>query len=172
MKKFVTLLSVILFSVNANAGVSLGTSISYFKNNDPVYDYADKPVNSFNIGYNKSVNDFNISLTTNRFLNWGIEKKVKNGNTTFINKTYIDYEAIQLGYRIKRFIPSVLIANVHTEKKLSYNGVFQGKTRNDFIAYGGGLSYIVTKHIITSFNIILPNEEMDFGSSLSINYLF
>lgn len=161
-----------LICANANAGVTLGTSISYFKNNDPVYNYVDKPVNSFNIGYNKSVNSFNINLATNRFLNWGTEKQVKKGNATFINKTYIDYEAIQVGYRINRFIPNVLIGNVHTEKKLSYNGVFQGKSRNDFIAYGGGLSYIVTKHIVASFNIILPNEEMDFGSSLSINYLF
>ncbi len=156
----------------AHASFTVGLSISYVKNNDTVYNYVDKPVNNFNYGYYHHYGNFHLSLFTNRFVNWHEEKRVERNGVFFTNKTKINYEALQVGYRIKRFVPSVFIANAHIKKRLYYQGSYAGKTKNSLITYGFGSSYIITRNFLGSINVVMPNQEMKYGLSLSINYLF
>ena len=168
----INIILLILTVDNARAGFTVGSSISYFKNNEPVYKYVDKPVNGFSYGYNKHYKKLYLTTSTNRFVNWQEEKRVKKGNLIFTSKTKTEFEALQLGYRVKRFIPSVFIANAHIEKKLYYKDSFIGRSKNTVIVYGFGSSHIITRNLLGSVNIVAPNEEMFWGMILSINYLF
>jgi len=180
-KKVATLLFITLFSFNANAAFTFGTSFNYSKINHPDYKYSNdsdqlKAIlksSSFNIGYIKEINRINIGIHTNRLLNRNIKSEVKANNKTYHNKTKVAYDALSIGYRINKIIPSLFIANTEVKKKLFYNNQFLGKQDNHVYTYGASLNYLLNKTTLLGASYIAPNEEvgLEGALSLTINFL-
>ena len=179
----IKILSIVFFllAVSCNpslAAVSFGTSMMYTKINDPVYKYTNEleqaKLTSLTIGYFKEFdNKISVGAYTNRFLNKGLKRKVKANATYYNNETRTKFDAIQIGYRIKRVMPSLFIANTEVDKKLFYNGTLVGRQTNHIYTYGGSINYFVDKKTSVGLTYIAPNEEinMEGGIGLGINFL-
>ena len=167
-----------------NIKFNIGLSYLYANINDKNYDYVDKYESaeslkdqSFNVGASTFFeNNINISLSTNRFLENPVKRTVlrKRDKLQFLNKTKTTIDSISIGYKIKRFNPAVILANVKMQKSLYYKDNLVGKSSNTTIVGGINLGYFVTKNIMASASYILPNRELDLESAFAINlnYLF
>ena len=113
-RKLTTLLFITLFSFNANAAFTIGTSFTYSKINHTNYKYSNDSDQlkaiiksaGFNVGYMKEINKINIGVHTNRFLNRSINREARANGRIYRNKTKITYDALSVGYRINKVIPS------------------------------------------------------------------
>lgn len=167
-----------------NIKYNIGVSYLYANINDKNYDYVDKYESaeslkdqSFNIGASTFFkNNINVSLSTNRLLENPVRRAVirKKDKLQFLNKTKTTIDSISIGYKIKRFNPSIVLANVKMQKSLYYKDNLVGKSSNATILGGVNLGYFITKNIIASTSYILPNQELDLESAfvINLNYLF
>jgi hypothetical protein len=155
MKKL--LLIFLVLSAKANA-LTFGTGLIHTKN-DLVERQQYKP--SLTVGESWNYKKFNIAVNTNRLAVRSNELKLKNGLKL---KQKTRYDALQLGYRIKRFVPALFIANVQVEKKF-----LDQKITNNLFIYGGVLNYIVTKNFSIGFGGTTINEE---GQSFFTNFTY
>jgi len=183
---FIFLLCNCNFLLANNVKLNIGVSYSYANINDPKYDFINKyetiknPTDQFksiSIGLSKFYsNNFNWSISTNRLFNSEIKRSVKrkSDNLIFQNKTKTTIDSLLLGYRIKRFNPSLIIANVEINKSLYYQNLLVGYENKHSILSGLNLSYFTTKNFVPSFSYILPNKELHLKSvfSLNFNYIF
>jgi len=173
------------FLLANNFKLNIGLSYSYANINDPEYDFVNKyetiknprdQLKSISVGISKFYNNFNWSINTNRFFNKQIKRNVKrkSDGLIFENKTKTTIDSLLLGYRIKRFNPSLIVTNVEASKFLYYNDVLVGYEKKRAIIPGINLAYFATKNLIPSFSYILSNKEMDLEGafSLNINYIF
>jgi hypothetical protein len=178
IKTILTLLILATSCTPALATITLGTSIMYTKINDPVYKYTNEAeqlkLSSINIGYFKEFkNKISVGAYTNRFLNKGLKRKVKANTTHFVNQTKITFDAIQVGYRFKRLMPNIFVANTKVDKKLFYQNTLLGEKVNHIYTYGAGVNYYLDKKYTVNLTYIFPVEEinMEGGLALGINFL-
>lgn len=164
---------------------NIGTSIIYANINDPKYNFVNeyetlknpiKSIKSLTTGITKTFDKVNITIQTNRFINFPITRMVidKKTGINLQNKSKIINDTILIGYRFNRIVPSLLISNTKLEKSLYYKGNFQGKQTNHTILYGVNLLYLLSRNTNTSLFYIAPNKEINLESAigLGINYLF
>ena len=147
----------LLLSTKANA-LTLGTGLIYTKN-ELVKSQEYKP--SLVIGESWNYKKFNVAVSTNRLTVRSNEIELKNGLKL---KQKTRYDAFQVGYRIKRFIPALFIANVQVEKN-----IIGYKYTNNLFIYGASLNYLLTKNISFGFGGTTKNEE---GQSFFTNITF
>lgn len=183
---FIFLLSTCNFVLANDVRWNVGVSYFYANINDPEYDFVDKyetlknpkdQFKSISIGLSKFYdNNFNWSISTNRLFNSEIKRSVKrkSDGLIFQNETKTTIDSLLLGYVIKRFNPSIIIANVEASKFLYYNNFLVGYQNKRTIVPGFNLGYFATKNFMPSFSYILPNKELDLKGafSLNINYIF
>ena len=155
MRKLLIIL--FLLSTKANA-LTLGTGLIYTKN-ELVKSQEYKP--SLVIGESWNYKKFNVAVSTNRLTVRSNEIELKNGLKL---KQETRYDAFQAGYRIKRFIPALFIANVQVEKKF-----LNQKTTNNLLIYGASINYLLTKNLSFGFGGTTKNEE---GQSFFTNLTF
>ena len=155
MKKIIIIL--LLLSTKANA-LTLGTGLIYTKN-DLVKSQEYKP--SLTIGESWNYKKFNVDVNTNRLAVRSNNIELKNG---FKLKQKTRYDALQVGYRIKRFIPALFIANVQVEKN-----IIGYKYTNNLFIYGASLNYLLTKNVSFGFGGTTKNEE---GQSFFTNITY
>lgn len=183
---FIFLLSTCNIVLANDVRWNVGISYFYANINDPEYDFVDKyetlknpkdQFKSISVGLSKFYdNNFNWSISTNRLFNSEIKRSVKrkSDGLIFQNETKTTIDSLLLGYRIKRFNPSLIIANVEASKFLYYNNSLVKYENKRAIIPGINLGYFVTKNFVPSFSYILPNKELDLEGafSLNINYIF
>jgi len=155
MKKL--LLIFLLLSTKANA-LTLGTGLIYTKN-DLVKSQEYKP--SLTIGESWNYKKFNVAVSTNRLTVRSNEIELKNGLKL---KQKTRYDALQVGYRVKRFIPALFIANVQVEKN-----IIGYKYTNNLFIYGASINYLLTKNLSFGFGGTTKNEE---GQSFFTNITY
>ena len=146
-----------LISFKANA-LTFGTGFIHAKN-ELVKSQEYKP--SLTIGESWNYKKFNIAVNTNRLAVRSNNIELKNGLKL---KQKTRYDAFQVGYRIKRFIPALFIANVQVEKKF-----LNQKTTNNLLIYGASINYLLTKNLSFGFGGTTKNEE---GQSFFTNLTF
>jgi len=152
-----TILLILTASVKANA-LTFGTGFIHTKN-DLVEKQQYKP--SLTIGESWNYKKFNIAVNTNRLAVRSNELKLKNGLKL---KQKTRYDALQVGYRIKRFIPALFVANVQVEKKF-----LNQKTTNNLFIYGASLNYLINKNWSFGVGGTTKNEE---GQSFFTNITY
>jgi hypothetical protein len=188
-----TITSFIFLLINCNFALAneirwnIGVSYFYANINDSEYDFVNKyetiksprdQLKSISVGLFKSYrdNNFNWSINTNRLFNNEIKRSVKrkSDNLIFQNETKITTDSFLLGYKIKRFNPSLIVSNIESSKFLYYNNSLVGYENKRAIVPGINLGYFATKNFVPSFSYILPNKELDLEGafSLNINYIF
>jgi hypothetical protein len=191
MKKLIALSFIFLFStcnivLAGEIKYNVGLSYLYANINDSKFDYVDKyetitnpkdQLKSISVGISKFYNNnFNWSLNTNRLYNQEIKRTVKrkSDGLLFQNETKTTIDSLIVAYRVKRFNPGLLLANVEMSKFLYYKGSLVGYENKHAILGGLNLAYFATKNLIPSVSYILPNKELDLEGavSLNINYLF
>ncbi len=163
----------------------LSISSIYTNINDPNYKFINNkeiikdPLNSIkslNAGLSKQFdNGLNLSIQTNRFVNFPITRSVINNQGVILqNKSKLTSDTLLIGYKIKRFIPSLLISNSKLDKSLYYQNKFQGNQVNHSIITGININYFLTKNIQSSFIYIAPNKEfnLESGLGLGLTYVF
>jgi len=164
-------LILILLQTQAKAAPVMSVSTSYYKIEDPRFKYKNRSSRiSTNIsaGYSYEINNVNITAFSNRIFNKKKKSKVIiNGNILNL-ESKITYDALQIGYRKKRIMPSIFLANTKIE-----NRIINKETKHSF-TYGAGLNYFLNKNISTSIIYIAPNAELELkgGLGLNINYNF
>ena len=164
----------ILLPQISKAGVSVGVSNMYTKINDPSFDYVNEfeqigKITSVNVGYTKRICNYTITASTNRLLNKSLRRQVVINNYIMTSKTKIVYDSLQLGYMIKRFSPSIFLANTKVTRSITgYKAV------NHAFVGGVSLGYFLTKKINISAIYLLPNQELYLksGFGVGVNYLF
>jgi hypothetical protein len=147
----------LLLSTKANA-LTVGTGFVHTKNklvNKQEY----KP--SLTIGESWNYKKFSIDINTNRLAVRSNELELKNGLKL---KQKTRYDALQIGYRIKRFIPALFVANVQVEKKFNNH-----KCLNNLLIYGASLNYLLTKNLSFGVGGTTKNEE---GQSFFTNITY
>ena len=156
MKLIILLL---LISSNANA-ITLGTGIIHTKPKQKVISQEYKP--SLTVGQNWNYKNINVGILTNKLFSRSGYIELENGLKV---KQKVKYDALQVGYRVKRVIPALFIANTQVTKQ------FLGKkTVNNLLVYGASLNYLVTKKVLIGILGTSPNEEgQSFG--LTFNYI-
>lgn len=183
---FAFLLSTHNFALANSVTWNLGLAYIYTNTNDPQYNFVDKYENlknpkdqlkSISVGLSKFYdNNFNWSISTNRLFSGEIERSVKrkSDGLIFENKSKVTIDPLLLGYKIKRFNISLIVANVKASKFLYYNGSLVGYENKSAILPGFNFGYFANKNFIPSFSYILPNKELDLEGALSlnINYIF
>lgn len=157
--------------------LSIGASIIKANINDPKYKYINQNeiIPSFNIGLSKSFNNIVLSIQTNRLINHAISRSVTSENgIVYQNKSKITNDTVLFGYRIERFIPSMLVSNVKLNKSLWYRGNYIAKQTNHTIIYGMNFGYMLTENINANLFFIAPNRELNLKNTTGINltYLF
>ena len=165
---------------------SVGLSYMYANINDKDFDFVEKyelvknpkdQLQSFNISSSVFYdNGINIAFSTNRLFNKSIKRSVKrkSDGLIFKNETKTTIDSINLAYKVKRFNPGIVLANVGMSKHLFYNDRVVGYEKKNAIVGGFNLGYFATKHLLPSVTYILPNKELDLEGAVSfnINYLF
>lgn len=182
---FISLLSSYDLLLAKDFSFNVGVSAIYANINDPKYDFVNEyetikdPLNSIKsitTGITKTFDKVNITIQTNRFINFPITRTVidKRTGINLQNKSKITNDTIFIGYRFNRVVPSLLVSNTKLEKSLYYKGNFQGKQTNHTILYGVNLSYLLSRNTNASLFYIAPNKEINLESAigLGINYLF
>lgn len=180
MSLIISILLLLLISYPANAGFYIGTSYIYANINDKNYNFVDEFETNrlpFNLGYSKSFkNNIVISAQTNRILNSENRRSVVDRKTGILlfNKSKLTADNLSIGYRIKRIIPTFVVSNLESSKKLYYKDYIVGSKINHSIVYGLNINYIFTKNINTSIVYIAPNKKLNLEGAfgIGINYLF
>lgn len=181
LKRIAALSFIALFSFNANAAFTFGTSFTYSKINHPDYKYSNDSDQlkailrsaGLNLGYMKEINKINIGVHTNRLLNRSVNREARANGRIYRNKTKIIYDALSVGYRINKVIPSLFIANTEVKKKLYYNNQLLGKQDNHVYTYGASLNYLLNGGTLLGVSYVAPNEEVGLEGALglTINFL-
>lgn len=161
-----------------NINWNVGYSYIYLKVDDSKYDYNKKSeLSSFSAGFSKFYkNNLNWTITTNRFFNSKIKKKVtrKSDGVRFKNETKIDADSLLLGYTIKRSNISIIFSSVKVEKFLYYKGSLVGHEKKEGILKGFNLGYFIHNNLVSSFSYVSKNREVELKEffSFNINYIF
>ena len=155
MKKL--LLIFLLLSAKANA-LTFGTGFIHTKSK-LVSSQEYKP--SLTVGESWNYKKFNVAVNTNRLAVRSNNIELKNGLKL---KQKTRYDALHIGYRIKRFIPALFIANAQVEKKF-----LNQKTTNNLLIYGASLNCLITKNLYFGFGGTTKNEE---GQSFFTNITY
>ena len=156
----------------------LGTSIIKANINDPNFKFINEKelnINSLNVGVFDSYKNFTLSIQTNRLINYPITRSVVSQNgTVYQNKSKMINDTVLIGYRLDRFIPSVLISNTRLNKSLWYKGNYIAGQTNHALLYGVNLGYLLTNNINANLFLIAPDKELNLKSAagISLNYLF
>ena len=174
MRAIVCLIIFLLYPATVKAGVAVSIGIFYQKVNDSGFKYKDKydtlkKPNSISVGYTTEINNFSVLVSTNRLFHKAIKRKILIENDTFLSKTDIKYDLVQVGYRKKRIMPGLFIANAKIKTTL-----MNIKKTDDIIIYGSSLTYFISKNVSTSLIYLAPIKKLNTGSGggFSINYLF
>lgn len=168
----------ILYAKNFN--VNLGLSTFYANIKDPKYSFVNKYESvgnvNFSAGITKTFDKISLTLQTNRLGNRFIKRTVINNKTqkTLQNHSKLTADTLLVGYRYKRIVPALMLSNIKLEKSLYYNGILQGKSKQNTIITGLNLAYFITKNISSSVFYIMPNKKIYLKDSfgLGINYIF
>lgn len=181
MQKII-LFSFIFFSfcseLYAASKLYLGTSVIKADINDPNFKFINEKelnINSLNVGVFDSYKNFTLSIQTNRLINYPITRSVVSQNgTVYQNKSKMINDTVLIGYRLDRFIPSVLISNTKLNKSLWYKGNYIAGQTNHALLYGVNLGYLLTNNINANLFLIAPDKELNLKSAagISLNYLF
>lgn len=156
----------------------LGTSIIKSDINDPNFKFVNEKelnINSLNVGLFDSYKNFTLSIQTNRLINYSVTRSVVSQNgTMYQNKSKMINDTVLIGYRLERFIPSVLVSNAKLNKSLWYKGNYIAGQTNNTLLYGVNFGYLLTKNINANLFLIAPNKELNLKSAtgISLNYLF
>ena len=190
LSKFLLTLSILLSQCNIalaeKQAFGVGLSYMYANINDKDFDFINKyesvknPKDQFrSVNFSSSVfydNGFNTTISTNRLLNNETKRTVKrkSDGLTFQNETKTTIDSITLGYKINRFNPVIVLANVGMSKHLFYKNNLVGYEKKHSIVGGFNLGYFTLTRFIPSVTYILPNKELDLEGafSINVNYLF
>jgi hypothetical protein len=185
LTSFISFLSSYDILLAKDFSFNLGVSAIYANINDPKYDFVNEyetvknPLNSIksiNFGITKSFDNLNITIQTNRFINFPLTRNVVDKKTGIAlqNKSKINSDTLLIGYRFGRFVPALLVSNTKLEKSLYYKGNFQGKQTNYAILYGLNFGYLLSRNTNASLIYISPNKELNLESAIGLgfNYLF
>lgn len=182
---FISLLSSCDLLLAKDFSFNVGVSAIYANINDPKYDFVNEyetikdPLNSIksiNTGITKSFDNLNVTIQTNRLINFPLTRTVvdKKTGVTLQNKSKITSDTLLVGYRFGRFVPALLVSNTKLDKSLYYKGNFQGKQTNHTILYGLNFGYLLSRNTNASLIYIAPNKELNLESAIGLgfNYLF
>lgn len=190
MKRVLCLLILInCFTCSASFAKSsslvLGLSYLCTNTNDKDFDYINKyeevknpkeQLKNLSLGYSTFYKNFNSTLSTNRIFSRKSKRSVirKADNILFKSQTKLTVDSLTLGYRVDRFNPAIVLANVTSSNHLLYNGSVVAYEKKSTIVGGVQLGYFVTRNLIPSLVYILPNKELDLEGALTVNfnYLF
>lgn len=164
---------------------NIGASILYANISDPKFKLVDeydvirnpfKTIGSLNTGITKSFDKINITLQTNRLINFPVVRLIADKKTgaVYHNKTRLFNDTILVGYRINRFVPSLFASKIRLSRALYYKGDFRGKKITDTFLYGVNFGYLLTKKTNVSLMYIAPQKDINLDSAfgLTFNYLF
>lgn len=185
MKKYLIKIIVTLLLLStpalAKSSISIGTTMSFLKIDDPNFKYINNndqlQLSSLNLGlhYQPNKTAFVYSVLTNRILNRGVNRQVrsKNNNNIYTNTTKVIADTIMLGYQIRQFIPSVFLSNVNVDKAILINNVYKHDIKNSFI-WGINTTYYLTKNINLTSSIVMPNKKFNINTGIifGANYIF
>lgn len=161
--KYIILLILLLFSIPAQAGFHVGSSLFVLG--------AEKTESSYNVGYSKFFkNNLVLDFTTNIFY----PSKIKFNKRGFYVKSKRTYGAILFGKKIGRYVLSTIVALVKVENSVYYTNINVDNYDNKAAVFGGHVTYFFTNNIAGSAFILLPNTNIDLklSSSLGLNYYF
>jgi hypothetical protein len=147
----------LLLSTKANA-LTIGTGLIHTKN-DKIVKQEYKP--SLTIGDVCEYKKINVAVSTNRLFSSSNNIELKNGLKI---KQRTKFDALQLGYRINRFIPAVFVANVRIDRKF-----LNIRTQNSLVVYGASINYLLTKNLSFGVGGTTKNEE---GQSFFTNLTY
>lgn len=165
----------ISFAQKSFAGIYLSASALHTKTNDPIYKTLDSKISpALSLGFSKRIDNFVFGVATNRLLANSVNHKVSSKGSIFTSKTKTIYDSVQIGYLLKRTIPSFIIANTKVNKKLFYRNDFVGQTTNSTFVYAFNVNHFLSKNISTGITYILPNKELylRYGVNIGLNYYF
>jgi hypothetical protein len=166
---------VCLVSSNCFAGFNVGISYFDIRSEDKNFRYVDNKIEpNLTIGYSKAINNYVISVNTNRF-NFTSKRKVADKrNKEYQLETRSNIDSIQFGYKVINFIPSIFVANASVVKNLRYNNNTVSKTKYHTLLYGVNLTIFLDKNISTSLIYVRPNKTLQTNNTFggSINYYF
>ena len=175
--KLTLYITLLVLTINdAFAGLSVGTSISYHKINDPNFEYEREfedvnKLKSINVSYVHHIDDIVLSVGTNRLINAESKRKIRIGGRLFNSSSSVEYDVITAEVRMGRWIPSLFLSNVTVEREIKDLNKYQSNTS---FVYGPAVGYMLSQKIVISLNYLMPNNELylEGGSSLGINYNF
>lgn len=162
----------------ANSKLYIGTSIIKANINDTNFKFINEKeldLNALNVGVFNSYKNLTFSIQTNRLLNYPVTRSVMSENgAVYQNKSKMINDTVLIGYRLDRFIPSMLISNTRLNKSLWYKGNYIAGQTNHALLYGVNLGYLVTKNVNANLFFIAPNKELFLtnATGISLNYLF
>lgn len=148
---------ILLLTTKANA-LTIGTGLVHTKK-DNIVKQEYKP--SLTIGEVWEYKKINVAVSTNRLFNISSNIELKNGLKI---KQKTTFDALQLGYRINRFIPALFVANVEIDRKF-----LNTKTQNSLVVYGLSVNYLLTKNLSFGIGGTAKNEE---GQSFFTNLTY
>jgi len=159
--KYIVILVLFFFSTPAKAVLHVGTSLALLgsDNNRP----------SFNVGYSIIKGDLVLDFTTNLL---PTESSFDKRGYRVTSKT--TYAALFLGYKAGRSIWSGFAPFVLVDNNIYYRNFNVDNYDNKALAFGGNVSYFVTKRVAVSTFILLPNTNIDLKLSggVGLNYYF
>lgn len=166
----IKLLILLLLTSPAHA-FQFGLSTNYLKINDGYERDSGLSHPTINIGHSFLVKDLVLTTTTNRLFNKTRSETISRKGVVYESKVKIIADSLILGYKMNRFIPSIIFTNTGVEKSL-YRGVKLGTTRQHSFTYGVGATYLYDKRLNFNTFFIAPNEELDldWGLTFGINY--
>lgn len=161
-----------ILTSNANAKPFINVSTNHLKINDG-YKYETKYRPSFAFGYSILVDDYFLTITTNR-LNLGINKKATKNDITYNSYSKINADTLSVGIKHRNITYSAFVANTEVRKKLFHNGNLLGIKKQHSFIYGLNFNYFLNKHLALNTALIAPNQEFDLdgGINVGINYFF
>ena len=159
-----------LFIKNAFAGAFLSTGAVYSKSKDNSFYMQPQTNINASYGYFLKANNYTLTFQTNRLINKTQNQFIqsKANGKAYELKTRLRADSLLLGYKFKRFNPSIVVSNARLERTLTERKV------NNALLYGLNFNYFIDRNISLSTTYIAPNKEFGLvGAGLvSINYLF
>lgn len=160
----------LILTQNAFAGAFLSAGAIYSKSKDDSFYMQEKTSINASYGYFFLASNYNFSITTNRLINKTQNQFIQSKSTgkAYELKTRLRADSLLIGYKFKRFNPSIVISNARLERTLI------SKKVNSALLYGLNLNYFIDKNISLSTTYIAPNKEFGLigAGLLSINYFF
>ena len=150
----------LLLSTQAKAGFSLGVSTMYF--NDDLHYNNEKFRPSLAVGWLETFDKWNIGLYTTR-LNHSQKRSLKNGLDV---KSKIDSDILHVGYEVNRYIPNIILTNTQVKTTISDQSF-----KENLIAYGFGVDYLLTKNITVGI-LVIPPIKIGHGFSFNSTEVF